>query len=500
MKINLSPSSVEDYRTFLRVKQLPVWRVVGRGVEFPDEYASLVLSGATPSPSGAAYTPSPFLWDYQRGITATAVRKQKFAAFLDCGLGKTLILLDFARHALERLPPDRCVLIVSPLMVVRQTMLEAERFYRGSLPIQQLRARDLGEWLESGTSRLGITNYEALTDRVRRGRLGALILDESSMLKSHYGKWGRRCIDLGRGLDWKLCLTGTPAPNDRIEYANHAVFLDQFPTVNAFLARYFVNRGQTDNRWELKPHALRPFYRSLSHWCVFMTNPATYGWRDVCADIPPINVHIHDVPLTDEQKRLAHGCGFDLFGTPGGITKRAVLSQIAKGHYRGQDVPTNKPDYIRDLVASWPDESTIVWCHYNREQDTMERTFPYAASVRGETPEDKREELILDFKEGARRALVSKAKVLGFGLNLQIATRQVFSGLQDSYESYYQAVKRSNRYGSTRPLNVHIPVTAIEYPMVETVLVKAKRVQSDTEEQEQMFKESMVRGEGIGDA
>lgn len=493
MRLDLNPESIEDYRTFLRVKALPVWRVVGRGVEFPDEYASLVLRDKETAATVCGYDPPPFLFDYQRDISALAVRKRKFAAFIDCGLGKTLIMLEFARHALKQLPPGRCVLIVSPLMVVRQTMREAARFYGDSLPVEQVRSRDLGRWLEGGTSRLGITNYEAMTDGVRRGRLGALILDESSMLKSHYGKWGRRCIDLGRGLEWKLCLTGTPAPNDRIEYANHAVFLDQFPTVNAFLARYFVNRGQTDNRWELKPHALRPFYRSLSHWCIFLTNPATYGWRDNCENIPPINVHIHEIPLTEAQRRAAHGCGLGLFSTsPGGITKRSTLSQIAKGSHKGKNLPSNKPAFIRDLVSSWPDESTIVWCHYNREQDTMEDAFPDAAAVRGDTPESRREDLIREFQEGKRRTLVSKPKVLGFGLNLQVATRQVFSGLQDSYESYYQAVKRSNRYGSTRPLNVHIPVTPIEEPMIETVLAKARRVQADAEEQEALFSESMT--------
>jgi hypothetical protein len=138
----------------------------------------------------------------------------------------------------------------------------------------------LASWTQTTNGEIGITNYDALDEDVDTGSLGALILDESSMLKSHYGKWGQDCIRIGRGLDWKLCLTGTPAPNDRIEYANHAVFLDHYPTVNSFLARFFVNRGKTDERWELKPHALRPFYEALSHWCIFVSNPAVYGWKD----------------------------------------------------------------------------------------------------------------------------------------------------------------------------------------------------------------------------
>jgi hypothetical protein len=375
-------------------------------------------------------------------------------------------------------------------MVVGQTLTEIRRFYGDSLPVEQVRAANLSEWLTRGSSRIGITNYDALDDSTPQGRLGALILDESSMLKSHYGKWGQTCIRLGRGLKWKLAGTGTPAPNDRIEYANHAVFLDHYPTINAFLSRFFVNRGQTDNRWELKPHALRPFYRSLSHWCIFLTNPATYGWRDNTANIPPVHVHIHRVELTTKQQELVYQKTGKLFADNiGGITSRSVLSQIAKGNHRGEDVETFKPQYIRSLVDQWPDESTIIWCLYNREQELLEQYFPEAASITGDTPIEDRLAAIDDFKAGRRRLLISKPKILGFGLNLQIATRQVFSGLQDSYESFYQSVKRSNRYGSTRPLHVHIPVTDIERPMIDTVLRKAGRVQHDTEEQERLFKE-----------
>ncbi len=303
------------------------------------------------------------------------------------------------------------------------------------------------------------------------------------MLKSMYGKWGQHCLRIGAGLKWKLCLTGTPAPNDRIEYANHAVFLDAFPTPNSFLARFFINRGQTSERWEMKAHAVSAFYRALSHWCIFLTNPATYGWSDNCGTVPPIHVHIHDVALTDAQTDAARELTGTLYvDTPGGITGRAKLARIAKGK------DSLKPAYIRGLIDSWPEESTIIWCRFNEEQDRLASEIPGCASIDGATPQDKRQTIIDDFKAGKIKTLITKPKILGFGLNLQIATRQIFSALHDSYEEYYQAVKRSNRIGSTRPLNVHIPVTEAERPMVENVLRKAKRVLQDTEEQEVLFK------------
>jgi superfamily II DNA or RNA helicase len=119
----------------------------------------------------------------------------------------------------------------------------------------------------------------------------------------------------------------------------------------------------------------------------------------------------------------------------------------------------------------------------------MERVFPDAVSVSGSTKESERQQAVDDFRSGRAKVLITKPKILGFGLNLQICTRQIFSGIKDSYEEFYQAVKRSNRVGSTKPLDVHIPVTELEVPFVENVLRKADRVEADTKEQETIFQE-----------
>lgn len=487
MKVVLNPRSVEDYRTFLQVKQLPAWSMRGREATFPDEYASRV--GMAAPTHGTSYEPEPFLFDYQRDITRRATQRRKFAVFADCGLGKSLMLLSYARYVRERIGKKR-VLIITPPLVVPQLIGEAARFWGDELPTEKVKAANLAEWLHGEGPAIGVTNYEALKRDTPQGNLGCLILDESSILKSHYGNYAGICLRLGEGLEWKLCCTGTPAPNDRIEYANHAVFLDRFPTVNAFLAKYFVNRGETNERWELKPHALRPFYRALSDWCIFLSDPAVYGWRDNCDSIPPIHTHIHDVELTEDQKRWVNReLGTLIAIRAGGITKRSALGQVAKGFWKGERFETNKPQAVAELVNSWRDrESTLVWCLFDEEQASVHAACG-GDSMDGKTPMRERMAMVDRFKARESDCLTSKPRILGFGLNLQVATRQVFSGLQDSYEAFYQAVKRSNRIGSTKPLNVHIPVTELEMPMVETVLRKASRVEADTREQEQLFKE-----------
>lgn len=487
-EIDLTYGSSESYAAFIKAKALPQFTCMGRTIRFPARYMH-VIGGIHKAENDVEYDPIDGLFDYQAAIVRMALKRRSFSVFADCGLGKTLILLEFARHAQQAIGVRKRVLIVSPLMVIDQTMAEAKRFYGGKITMERVRAKDLAGWMKSTGDSIGITNYDALTDDIPQGNLGGLILDESSMLKSHYGKWGTTCLRLGAGIDYKLALTGTPAPNDRIEYASHAVFCEAFPTVNAFLAKYFINRGQTSERWELKPHAIDDFFRGLADWSIFLTDPSVYGWKDNSKPLPPIEVHIHDVELTKEQRTLGiydHG---NLFaGTAGSFIQRGKAAQIAKGNHNGRKIETNKPSFIKSLVESWPAESTIIWCKHNDEQDALAAMFPDAANIDGSTPIEKRLELIEDFKAGRRMVLISKPKILGFGLNLQIATRQIFSGLQDSYEEFYQAVKRSNRYGSTRPLNVHIPVTELEVPMVENVLNKATRVNDDARTQERLFR------------
>jgi len=492
MQVLLNPNSVASYDLFLRIKKLPQYKIVGRMAWYPDEYNHLLGMDAPVSVDVRAHRPVAGLFDYQRDVSKLAIRKKKFCTFIAPGYGKTLIYFEFARHVARVLPPDKCILMVAPLMVVEQTMDECRKWYtEKQLPMIQVRAAGLREWLLSGKERVGITNYEAITEDLEQGRLGCLMPDESSCMKSHYGKWGAKIIELGRGLEWKLAGTGTPAPNDRIEYANHAVFMDAFPNVNSFLAKFFINRGETGERWEMKAHALKAFYRSLSHWSIFMSNPATFGWKDNVASIPPTHIHIHDVDLTEEQQALVMRKTGTLFaGNIGGITSRTELSQIAKGNYKGTEIGTNKPAFIKSLVDSWPEESTIIWCRFNLEQERLERMFAGAASIEGDTPYEQRKILLDDFKAGRRKVLISKPKCLGFGLNLQVATRHIFSSCEDSWEEFQQAIKRSNRVGSTKELNVHLPVTDAERPMMENVLRKAARNQQDTSEQEALFKET----------
>lgn len=483
MKLVLNTNRIEDYHTFLKVKSLPVYKVKGHEVWFPDEYASELGISPVEAKTDVPIEIGEHCFDYQRDATIFGIRKQKFCHFWRAGLGKTQSCLYSVKHARKALPPQKRCLIIAPLMTIDQELEEYARFCP-SFEVEQVHARNLKKWM-CGEGGIGITNFESLTEDIDRGNLGCLAIQESSILKSGYGKWGAVILRIGKGLDWKFCFTGTPAPNDRIEFANHAVFMDQHPNVNAFLAKYFVNRGETQERWELKPHALEPFYRGLSHWSLFINNPRTYGWKGNSQELPPIRFHVEHYDATDEQMQAYRNLTGNLVvSTAGGICTRSKMAQIAKGNLGGQEIETGKFKYIRKLLDSWPDESTIIWCKFNAEQERMEREFPQAASISGDTPHEDRMRMIRDFKAGRVKILISKPKLMQFGLNLQIVTRHVWSTLQDSFEELWQGCCRSNRIGSTKPLDVHIPINELEQPMVDNTLRKLHRVEQDMVEQE----------------
>ena len=200
MQICLDPKNIDHYRMFLAAKSLPSYRITGRQASFPDEYAGQLL-GSMPEARLSPYNPISGLFDYQVDIARMAIQKRKFAVFADCGLGKTLIMTEFARHAQAHLGASRRVLIVSPLMVIPQTIEAVRQFYvgRNGLTVTQVKAAELQGWLNRTGDEIGITNYDALHDTLAPGRIGALLLDESSMLKSHYGKWGQTCLRFGAG-------------------------------------------------------------------------------------------------------------------------------------------------------------------------------------------------------------------------------------------------------------------------------------------------------------
>ena len=401
-----------------------------------EDYAAF-LAGKRREWSGAGvttFTLPDSLYPFQAALTAWALRKGRTAIFADTGLGKTRMQLSWAANI-----PGR-VLIFAPLCVGEQTIAEGQRI-----------GIEVGA-LGSGAV-IEITNYEQV-HHVDPSRYVGVVLDESSILKSYDGKTRTRLIQMFQDTPYKLCCTATPAPNDIAELANHCEFLGVMTRVE-MLATFFVH---DEDGWRLKGHAHEAFYRWLVSWGVFVRTPSDLGFPDDGYILPGLEIVEHIVPSegpTGEYLFASMGLG--------GIRGRI---QARRGSLK------RRVDRAAELVAGSPGP-WIVWCGLNDEQEAMAEALDgECVSVAGQDAHAEKIARLGAFVRGEARVLLTKPKVAGFGLNLQCCAQIVFLGLGDSYETYYQAIRRCYRFGQTRPVTAHIVVSEAETGIVRNVRQK----------------------------
>ncbi len=387
----------------------------------------------------------PSLFDFQRDLVVWAVRKGRAALLADAGLGKTRMQLEWARLIGQR------TLILAPLTVAEQTVDEAL-----AIDLDVVYARRQ----EHAGPGLTITNYE-LADHFDPAAFGAIVLDESSILKAAEGVTRNKLIRRFERTHYRLACTATPAPNDIAEIGNHAEFLSTARRRH-MLAQFFLH---DDQGWRLKGHAREPFFAWLASWAMSLKRPSDLGYSDDGYLLPPLEVRRVTVPADYVPPGQLFAAGLK------GITDRAhVRRQTLKARV------TAAAGLIDAERQPW-----IAWVGLNDEGRQLAAELgDQAVLVEGAmAPEDKAERLTA-FVQGQARVLVSKTSIAGFGLNLQHCARQVFVGLSDSWEQYYQAVRRCWRYGQTSPVHVYVVVSEPEAAVHDNVLRKEREAEALT--------------------
>lgn len=405
---------------------------------------------------------NPILFAFQKDIVRWAVKKGRCAIFLDTGLGKTFCQLEWARLVGGR------ALIVAPLSVARQTIREAVK-----IGIVVNFAHDESE-IKPG---INITNYELIDNF--SGDIDAIVLDESSILKSISGKIKRKLIDTFSGVRFKLCCTATPAPNDYIEIGNHAWFLEVC-THQEMLSMFFINankehtidvggkllikkgsnKGGTE--WRIKHHAEERFFEWMSSWAMFMMKPSDLGYDDNGFILPPLNIKplIKDVVGYHQDDVL-------FFDGLSGISDRAKVRA---------DMVDAKTEMLRGIIDN-PQEQWIVWCGLDKEASAARKAIGDGCrDVSGADTIESKVRDFEDFQDGKYPVLISKPKIAAYGMNFQNANNMVFFGLNDSWETFYQAIRREWRFGQTKPVNVYILLASPEVEIYENI--KRKELQA----------------------
>jgi DNA modification methylase len=368
------------------------------------------------------------LFDFQHAIVSWAVRRGRAAIFADTGLGKTLMQLSWADEIVSH--TGGVVVILAPLAVSEQTIeqgktfgIEVNRIPHGESPSTQ------GIW---------ITNYE---------RIGALnfddfhgiVLDESSILKSHNGKTRTAIIESCQAVPYRLSCTATPSPNDFDELGNQCEFLGVM-TRTEMLATYFINDAGDTGTWILKGWGQSRFWEWMGSWAVVLRSPSDLGFDGSRYDLPKLQYHEHVVE-TDVV-------GDELFSRPAmGLAERRKAQR---------DSIEARCKALADIVNAEPDEPWLIWTHLNDEADLIESLLSDCINVQGSDSPEIKTKNMMAFTHGELRVLCSKPKICGYGMNWQHCARMAFVGLDDSFEKFYQAVRRCYRFGQKREVQVHI--------------------------------------------
>jgi superfamily II DNA or RNA helicase len=388
----------------------------------------------------------PMLHSWQRELVTWAVKTSRAALWADTGLGKTLMQVEWARLSGDT------ALIVAPLAVCRQTVREAAK-----VGVVARYVRDASDVTSPG---IWVTNYE-MVPHFPASMFDAVVLDESSILKQSDGLTRTMLIEHFALVPHRLACSATPAPNDPEELTNQAEFLGRMSRTH-MLAAYFVH---DQDGWRLKGHAKAPMMRWMASWAVALTKPSDMGGDDAGYDLPGLTI----VPHFVTADVVAEG---QLFATElGGVGGRAEV--------RRQTLDARVAEAAA-LVAAEPDEPWLIWCGLNAEADALAKAIPGSVNIHGAMHPDEKSDALLDFADGGIQHLITKPQIASQGLNYQHCARMAFVGLGDSYEQYYQAIRRCYRYGQTRVVEAHVILSDLESQIASNIARKERQASDIT--------------------
>lgn len=393
---------------------------------------------------------SPKLYKFQRDIVRWALAKGRAAIFADCGLGKTPMQLEWAAQVHKRM--GGYVLILAPLAVSSQTVAEGIKFG------VDVTLCEKAEDLKPG---INITNYEKL-DKFTGCQFSGVVLDESSILKSFTGKVRNQIIDFFSHTPFRLACTATPAPNDYMELGNHSEFLG-IMSYSEMLAMFFVHDGGQTSKWRLKGHAEEVFWQWMGSWAVVMNSPVDLGYDIEGYDLPELRVH----------EIVADG-----------LEPTSEVMTLTQRRKARKETLEQRCAAAAELVNS-SDDQWLVWCDLNAESTTLASMIHGAVEVTGGDKAKDKSDRMLGFTVGLSKCLVTKPSIAGFGMNWQQCNKMIFVGLSDSYEQYYQAVRRCWRFGQKNPVDVYIVISSREGCVKENI----ERKQADCEKMRQAMVE-----------
>jgi hypothetical protein len=315
---------------------------------------------------------------------------------------------------------------------------------------------------------VNITNYEMLS-HFEAERFSGVVLDESSILKDETSSTRKMLTEMFRDTPFKLCCTATPSPNDYMELGTHSDFLG-IMTQPEMLSTFFCHDGGNTSKWRLKGHAETKFFEWVASWACCITNPADLGYDGSAFNLPELNI----VEIVTKSSNIEDDSGQMLLfaETVQTLNERRAARRNSMG------------DRVRAAadIANSTNEQILVWCDLNAESEALTAAINGAVEVRGSQTPEYKEQAMNGFTDGTNRVLVSKPSIAGWGMNWQQCNTMIFVGLSDSFEAYYQAMRRCWRFGQTRPVTVYIIISEAEGCVKQNIERKQADAQRMTQE------------------
>ena len=397
------------------------------------------------------------LFRWQSDIVRWALMKGRAAIFADCGLGKTPMQLQWAEQVSKH--EGKPVLICAPLAVAAQTKREGEKF---RIPVTICRSQ------QDVRFGVNVTNYEML-EHFDADVFSGVVLDESSILKDATSATRKMLTEKFRETPFKLCCTATPSPNDFMELGTHSEFLGVMKQPE-MLATFFCHDGGNTSKWRLKGHAEKKFFEWIASWACCITNPDDLGYDGSDFVLPELRIH----EIVTESREMTN--------SEGQYTIFAETSQTLNERREARRNSLGDRVQAAAEIANSTDEQVLVWCDLNAESEALTEAIDGAVEVRGSQTPTYKENAMNGFTDGVNRVLVSKPSIAGWGMNWQQCNQMIFVGLSDSFEAYYQAVRRCWRFGQTRPVDVYIIISEAEGCVKQNIERKQADAQRMTRE------------------
>ena len=389
------------------------------------------------------------LMDFQHDCVVWGLNRGRAALFEDCGLGKTLQQLEWANWVFKH--TKKPVLILAPLSVVLQTIEEGNKF---NIKVNLCSSKDD---VKKG---INISNYEKI-HKFDCLVFSGVVLDESSCLKSYTSKYRTLLIDLFKNTPYRLCCTATPSPNDYMELGNHAEFLG-IMSRSEMLSMFFINDSGNTGTWRLKKHAVKDFWNWMCSWSVLIQKPSDLGYNDNGFTLPGIVFHEHII----QSKIKNTGLGII----------RAEAKTLQERRLAKTESMTERVKKAASIVNE-SDEQWGIWCNLNVESHELSNQIPTAVEVKGVDTNDHKVNTAHSFTTGEVKDIISKSSIYGFGMNWQHCCHVLIVGLSDSYEEYYQLIRRFWRFGQENTVHVHIITSSAEGSIVKNIKRKEEKHQ-----------------------